>query len=287
MSTFFPTVCSDSSPISFSLNSGQTPFKFDFEGYLVREANRCFSEINKVEVDKSSLFHIVSAYLYVNGHHDTLINLQGVHKLDKPRLIETLAKQGMGCSAGSSKSMSITQAIASESERKEDPEKTEAGGRSGIIGSIGSSLKSLFKKQSPKKDSEQSWSDTMDEKPRFAPLTSDPTAFFERSRIRRHVLNNRITEARELFKSIFGAVHRSDKTAHFFVVFQVLEFLALFQKSQQDSLVFAKQVFVGEIKNSKLSFVDQENKPQTFEVKVASSHRGAHVVVCDERCEEL
>lgn len=268
MSNFFPTICSDTGPISICFNSGQKPFKFDYTAFLAREANRCFCEINKVEVDKSAVFYIVSAYLYINGHHDTLINLQDMHKLDKARLIEALSRSRRHHSPAPSKSASIMQEIATENERREESEMTASSSRSSIISSIGSSLKNLFKKPNSKREGDKASIETMEEKQRFEAQTSDSTAFFERSRIRRHLLNNRINEARELFKSIFGHTDKSEKTEHFLVVFLVLEFLTLFQKNQQDSLLFAKRHFVGDTKYKRLRFIGPDNKPQSFEVKV-------------------
>ena len=283
ISNFFPTVCSDTGPISISFNSGQKPFKFDYAAFLVKEANRCFCEINKVEVDKNTIFYIVSAFLYLNGHHDTLISLQDVHRLDKARLIEALHKQRRLRSTAPCKSASIMQAVATENDKREDAESAEASSRSRFISSIGCSLRSFFKKPSLKRDGDKPWVETMEEKQRVEVQTSDSTAFFERSRIRRHLLNNRVAEARELFKSIFGQTAKSEKNEHFFVLFLVLEFLALFQKNQQDSLLFAKRQFVGDTKNKKLTFIGSDNKPQSFEVKVVCSHRGAHVAVRHER----
>lgn len=269
---FYPSVCTDTGSTIFSLNFGQKKFEFGLEKHVITEANKFFESINKIEVSKESIYDIVSNYLFLNGSHDTLTELEKGLKLGRSEHILLLQKK-LKEEADNYTQKRLTQRLNSLPSDINCPP-SHATAREGsltavtrsIFGNFGSSIKKFFKKESNKKECDKIWEELMRHNQPSEKLM-DETGFAERSQIRLEIIKNNIEEAQKLFKAIFK--NSNNHNRGIIAIFKVLEFLKIHKEGNlAKSLNYAKENLNGDIKNQKIKYIDKEMKIETFEVRV-------------------
>lgn len=276
MQRFYPIVCTDTPGVTFEFNFGQQEFKFNLDNHLVNEANKIFEAINKVEIQKSTVFNLLSLYLYTNGHHDALISLEASLNLERSHLIADLKKQNTSNTSSIKLNLEGSQKLPEISKPSSDsrafkPEKTS---------SFMSSLKKLFHKQEGKTQGQET--SMMEDKPGTSSepqfLVSDETAFLERSMIKKAIVSKKLDQARNLFTSIFPTLYSNHLGIQ--AMFVCLEFLNLYQQDYLKCLHFAKESFTPSLKMQKIQYLDFDKKVQSFELKVGEVEAGPDEFVC-------
>lgn len=262
MNKFYPTACSDFTGVTFSFNLGQEKFKFNIDDHFNKEVNKIFAEINKTEVPKTALVDLVSAYLYVNGHHGSLISFEAFRNFERSPMVKLLKKQPSGpfnASATPHPSSQSFSSLANTSVPRESrafaPEKE---------GSFLTALKKLFHKTS-KSDLPNGTIEEKDPKLSVSPELSEESGFLERSSIRREIVFGRIEEAENIFSSVFPSLYKNHLGVQ--ALFTCLTFLKVFQKDETSALLFAKENFRKELLCQKIQYFDAAKKAHSFELR--------------------
>lgn len=286
MSSVYPMVCTIQKSTAFHVNFGKKPFRFDLKAYFGKECNKVIQEILSLGIRKEELNKLIASYLYLNGCQKSLAyfeessNVQRGQTLERLKQIAPIQSLVRAKSANSSASDDDLPALAKTSSGPAltaTPGNPAPASAESMFKGFRKKLRSFFSsdastttcpdspdktpkdKESPDgstqasahaRDSLQSPCGTRG--PAAALGSSDETAFVERTRVKRYILDGRVQEAEEVFREAFGGLYAAHPGVR--ALFKGLQFVRLFLECPRLSVEYAKVQFTPELQKEKIEF---------------------------------